>query len=109
MQFYILSNTPADVTQVMRCIMYLMTVLFQGSISFLPASNVEIEAEKLANEIYCLDWYNSPNLKIRKFVLFWLMKAQKPVQMSGGGLMTVNRNVFLQIPRTSFSICTLLG
>ncbi|RZC34027.1 hypothetical protein BDFB_010713, partial [Asbolus verrucosus] len=41
------------------------------------------QAEKLVFEIYSIDWYNSNALRIRKFVLFWLIKAQIPLLMTG--------------------------
>jgi hypothetical protein len=51
----------------------------------------------LTSEIYNIDWYNASDLKICKFVLFWLTQAQIPVQMSGAGVVKVNRPVMLQV------------
>lgn len=56
----------------------------------------------MVNEIYNVDWYNSDDPKVRKFVLFWLMKAQDPLRMSGGGLLNVDRTVFLQVGSLTF-------
>jgi hypothetical protein len=55
------------------------------------------QADNLTSEIYNIDWYNTKNLKICKFVLFWLARSQTPVQMSGVGIVKVNRQVLLQV------------
>jgi hypothetical protein len=85
----------------------------QSSFTFLSASNLEIavlpfqqifflvkihfQAESLPDDIYQIDWYNSSNNKIPKHVLFMLMRAQKPLRLTGAGLFDVNRNMFLQV------------
>ncbi|KAH0821598.1 hypothetical protein GEV33_001193 [Tenebrio molitor] len=62
----------------------------------IPASEVEIESENLALEIYNMDWYNARSFKIHKFLLFWLAQTQIPVQMSGAGILTLNRPLMLR-------------
>ncbi|XP_063913227.1 uncharacterized protein LOC135129886 [Zophobas morio] len=62
---------------------------------------------RLADEIYSVDWYNA-NLKILKFVLFWMAQAQIPVQMSGAGVFQVNRTLLLRVQRLGYSISTLM-
>jgi hypothetical protein len=58
---------------------------------------VLFQADNLTLQIYNIDWYNAKNLKICKFVLFWLAQSQTPVQMSGAGLVKINRQVLLQV------------
>ncbi|EFA04731.1 odorant receptor 7a [Tribolium castaneum] len=72
------------------------------------SSEIEIEAEKLLTQIYEVNWYETPNLKIRKFILFWLMQAQVSVETKGAGLLVVNRSLMLQVQRFSYSVSTLL-
>ncbi|XP_068902921.1 odorant receptor 43a-like [Tenebrio molitor] len=64
---------------------------------FLPAGEIEIEASNLASAVYNIDWYNTKNLKIRRFILFWLQKTQTAVEMTGAGIVKVNRPVLLQV------------
>ncbi|XP_068912411.1 odorant receptor 10-like [Tenebrio molitor] len=87
---------------------YIVGIIMQSSFTFLSASNLEIAAESLPDDIYQIDWYNSSNNKIPKHVLFMLMRAQKPLRLTGAGLFDVNRNMFLQIMRTGFSISALI-
>ncbi|EFA04733.1 uncharacterized protein LOC103314627 [Tribolium castaneum] len=77
--------------------------------TFIPAGELEIEAEKLSFEIYSINWYETKNLKIRKFVLFWIMQTQIPVQMSGGGMLIVNRPLVLQVQRIAYSLTSFLA
>jgi hypothetical protein len=58
---------------------------------------VSFQADNLTLQIYNIDWYNAKSLKICKFVLFWLAQSQTPVQMSGAGLVKINRQVLLQV------------
>jgi hypothetical protein len=51
----------------------------------------------LTSEIYNMDWYNTKNLKLRTFVLFWLTQKQTPVQLSGAGIVKGIRPVMLQV------------
>jgi hypothetical protein len=55
------------------------------------------QTENLAVEIYNIDWYNARSLKIHKFVLFWLAQAQIPVQISGAGILMLNRALVLRV------------
>ncbi|XP_068902925.1 odorant receptor 43a-like [Tenebrio molitor] len=75
----------------------------------IPASEVEIESENLALEIYNMDWYNARSFKIHKFLLFWLAQTQIPVQMSGAGILMLNRPLMLRVQRIGYSVSTLLS
>ncbi|XP_015839546.2 uncharacterized protein LOC100142608, partial [Tribolium castaneum] len=75
---------------------YVVGIIMQSSFTFLSASNLEIEAESLADSIYDVDWYNAKDPRIRKHILFMLMKAQEPLRLTGAGLFDVNRNMLLQ-------------
>ncbi|XP_015839614.1 odorant receptor 22b-like [Tribolium castaneum] len=77
------------------------------SFAFLAASYLEIEAEALPHAIYSIDWYNGDE-KLGKHVLFMLMRAQKPLILTGAGMFAVTRNALLQVYRLAFSISTLL-
>jgi hypothetical protein len=44
-----------------------------------------------------MDWYNARSFKIHKFLLFWLAQTQIPVQMSGAGILTLNRPLMLRV------------
>ncbi|XP_063913207.1 odorant receptor Or2-like [Zophobas morio] len=76
---------------------------------FIPSSLVEIEAEQLSYAIYNIDWYNAKLPKNRKFVLFWLRQTQIPLEMTGAGILKINRPVMLQIQRLGFSVSSLLA
>ncbi|XP_008199314.2 uncharacterized protein LOC103314628 [Tribolium castaneum] len=100
------SSTLAQITESVFIGSIINTLLI---IIFIPASEIEIEAEKVAFAIYGIDWYNSKSLRIQKFVLFWLMHAQIPVQMSGAGMLNITRSQMLQIQRIGYSLSTLLS
>ncbi|RZC35053.1 7tm 6 domain containing protein, partial [Asbolus verrucosus] len=82
-QFFSLLDGQADINHLLKLIMYLLVINILAILVIIPSSNVEIEAEKLIFQIYNLDWYNSSGMRIRKFVLFWLIKAEIPVIMTG--------------------------
>jgi hypothetical protein len=58
---------------------------------------VLFQADNLTSEIYNIDWYNTNNLKMSKFVLFWQTQSQIPLKMSGAGIIKVTRSVMLQV------------
>ncbi|RZC39274.1 hypothetical protein BDFB_004152, partial [Asbolus verrucosus] len=47
----------------------------------------------------CCNYHNFllSNLETRKFVLFWLMKSQVPIPMTGAGIFQLNRSTLLQV------------
>nr|XP_015836874.1 PREDICTED: uncharacterized protein LOC103314856 isoform X2 [Tribolium castaneum] len=108
-QFFIISNESSNLTQILRSVVYILIASLLGALIFLPSSAIEEEAEKFENRIYDIEWQNTKDLNIRKFIIFWLMKAQKSIHMTGAGLFQVNRNVLIQIPRLAFSIATILS
>ncbi|KAH0808349.1 hypothetical protein GEV33_014442 [Tenebrio molitor] len=93
---FVIFDDSSSVTQITESIFYVLLVNALVTIAFIPAGEIEIEADNLSLAIYSIDWYNTKNLKICKFVLFWLAQSQTPVQMSGAGIVKVNRYVLLQ-------------
>ncbi|EEZ99175.2 odorant receptor 7a isoform X1 [Tribolium castaneum] len=108
-QLYILMYITASLEDIMKSIVYLSAVVFQVAIFFMPASDIEEEAEQFAVEIYNVNWECTSGTKFRKQLLFMLMKAQKPLYMLGGGMIHANRNEYIVLFRLAFSISTLLG
>ncbi|EFA02882.2 odorant receptor 130 [Tribolium castaneum] len=84
---------------------YLSGMLFQVGLYFVITSNVEIEVV----EIYNLNWENTGSVKIRKHVLFMLMKSQEELSVTGGGMLHVKRNEYVGLVRLAYTIATILG
>ncbi|XP_064212959.1 uncharacterized protein LOC107397885 [Tribolium castaneum] len=99
------SSTFAQIVEGAITVVILNSMIFMICIC---SSETEIQAEKLITQIYDINWYDSPNLKIRKFILFWLMQAQVSVQIKGAGVLVLNRPLMLQVQRISYSVSTLL-
>ncbi|KAH0809398.1 hypothetical protein GEV33_013390 [Tenebrio molitor] len=78
-----------------KSICYLVGMLFQVGLYFIITSNIEIEAENLSGEIYNINWEATDSLKVRKHILFMLMKSQEPLSITGGGMLHVNRNEYV--------------
>ncbi|XP_044259044.1 odorant receptor 7a-like [Tribolium madens] len=108
-QLYILIYVSANLEDTLKSIVYLSAVVFHVAIFFMPASDIEEEAEQFAAEIYNVNWEFTSETKFRKQLLFMLMKAQKPLYMLGGGMIHANRNEYIVLFRLAFSISTLLG
>ncbi|XP_063906765.1 uncharacterized protein LOC135125254 [Zophobas morio] len=89
-------------------VIYIVGIIMQSSFTFLAASNLEIKAEGLTDVVYDVDWYNATGSKIPRHIMFMLMKAQRPLRLTGAGLFNVDRSMFLQIMRTGFSISALI-
>ncbi|KAJ3631112.1 hypothetical protein MTP99_012261 [Tenebrio molitor] len=93
----------------LKSVVYFFTVMLQVALYFIPASNVEIEAENYSLEIYSTNWEANTNNKIGKHLLFMLMKSQKSLNLLGAGMLHVNRPEYLAILRLGFTIATILG
>ncbi|RZB38634.1 7tm 6 domain containing protein, partial [Asbolus verrucosus] len=78
-QFFILLDGSADFIHLIKIILFIMIVNALIILVIIPVGDIEIEAEKLIFGIYSIDWYKTGSVRIRKFVLFWLIKAQVPV------------------------------
>ncbi|KAH0818826.1 hypothetical protein GEV33_003965 [Tenebrio molitor] len=89
-------NESTSASELIVSFIYMIGVILQCAFAFLAVSNLEAEAATLSDALYDLDWYNSSDKKIPRHILFMLMKAQQPVQLTGAGLISVNRNTFLQ-------------
>ncbi|CAG4973872.1 unnamed protein product [Parnassius apollo] len=64
-------------------------------------------SEKLTESIYSADWsYASPEAK--KIMLIFMMRAQKPFQLTAKGFRTMNLNTFSTICSTSYQFFNLL-
>ncbi|RZC31775.1 7tm 6 domain containing protein, partial [Asbolus verrucosus] len=89
---------------------YLSSMLLQVDLLFITTSNIEIEvgiktnqhvyiifsqAQNLSDEIYNVNWEITSDTKIRKHILFMLMKSQIPLSITGGGILHVNRNEYV--------------
>ncbi|EFA02945.1 odorant receptor 136 [Tribolium castaneum] len=108
-QAYTLKYIEVNIQLALKSIMYTCSLLLQGALYFFPASNIEIEAENFSTEIYFLNWQDHGDVKIRKHILFMLLKSQENLEMMGEGMMHINRNEYLMMFRLSFTIATLLG
>ncbi|RZC32324.1 7tm 6 domain containing protein, partial [Asbolus verrucosus] len=71
-------------------------IVLDGSANITHLIRIAMHAEKLIFEIYSIDWYNTGSLRIRKFILFWLIKAQIPLLMTGAEVLPVNRSMLPQ-------------
>ncbi|XP_063904937.1 odorant receptor 98a-like [Zophobas morio] len=109
MHSYIILFKSPSLGDSIKSVCYLSGMLFQVGLYFVITSNIEIEAENLCEEIYNINWEGTTNLKIRKHILFMLMKAQEPVSITGGGMLHVNRNEYVGLVRLAYSIATILG
>ncbi|XP_064215006.1 uncharacterized protein LOC107397714 isoform X1 [Tribolium castaneum] len=107
-QAYNLKYRMVNIQTALKSIVYTFSLMFQCGYYFFPASNIEIEAENFSTEIYFLNWQNIGNIKIRKHILFMLMKSQENLAMMGEGMVHVNRNECLMMFRLAFTIATLL-
>ncbi|KAJ3632640.1 hypothetical protein MTP99_009634 [Tenebrio molitor] len=105
---FVIFDKSSNMTQLIESICFAALSYTLVTITFIPAGEIEIEADNLTLEIYNIDWYNTKDLKVWKFVQFWLAQSQTPVQMSGAGIVRVNRQVLLQIQRLGFSVATML-
>ncbi|RZC31772.1 odorant receptor 22a-like [Asbolus verrucosus] len=108
-QGYIVLYKSTSLQTSIKGVVYFFTVMFQVALFFIPASNIEIEAENFSNEIYNVNWEDNRNMKNGKHILFMLMKSQKPLYMLGGGMLHVNRNEYIVLLRLAFTIATILG
>ncbi|CAK1600807.1 unnamed protein product [Parnassius mnemosyne] len=64
-------------------------------------------SEELTESIYSADWPNaSPETK--KILLIFIMRAQKPFQLTANGYLTMNLNTFSAICSTSYQFFNLL-
>ncbi|RZC33373.1 7tm 6 domain containing protein [Asbolus verrucosus] len=108
-QLFILLDGSTDISHLIKNVTYLIVVNILVILIIIPVGEIEVEAEKLIFEIYNIDWYKSNTLRIRKFVLFWLIKAQIPVLMTGAEFLQINRSMLPQIQRVAFSVATVFG
>ncbi|KAJ3656437.1 hypothetical protein Zmor_015516 [Zophobas morio] len=106
---FVICNESSSLTQVVEGAFIIVLANVLIAMVFIPSSLVEIEAEQLSYAIYNIDWYNAKLPKNRKFVLFWLRQTQIPLEMTGAGILKINRPVMLQIQRLGFSVSSLLA
>ncbi|EFA02942.1 odorant receptor 131 [Tribolium castaneum] len=107
-QTYTLKYRMVNIQTALKSIMYTFSLMFQSAYYLFPASNIEIEAENFSTEIYFLNWQDHEDVKIRKHILFMLMKSQENLELMGEGMVHINRNEYLLMFRLAFTIATLL-
>nr|XP_015834113.1 PREDICTED: uncharacterized protein LOC107397687 [Tribolium castaneum] len=107
-QAYTLKYSEANIETTIKSIVYTISLMLQGASFFFSASNIEIEAGNFSKEIYFLNWEDQQDVKIKKHILFMLMKSQENLELTGEGMVHVNRRDYLKMFRLAFTIATLL-
>ena len=67
--------------------------------TFVTLVDERFQAEGLTDVVYDVDWYNATGSKIPRHIMFMLMKAQRPLRLTGAGLFNVDRSMFLQVSK----------
>nr|UVB79128.1 odorant receptor 34 [Heortia vitessoides] len=74
------------------------------------AGDVTVEASHLPMAMYCSGWHNCEQsaVAIRKLLVIAMMQAQKPVAISGFGMVLFSYQAYLSIVKTSYSVFSVL-
>lgn len=74
----------------------LMIATFQLFVSCFLGTLIDIKSELFTKEVYNISWHRM-GTNNRKTLKFMLAKSQRSIQLSCGGMMTVNMNLFLTV------------
>nr|QIJ45815.1 olfactory receptor [Glyphodes pyloalis] len=78
---------------------------------FLPcknASNLTSMSTETSTMIYCAGWEKTTSHRVLRLIPFMLARAQRPLQIQAFYMFQYNKELFINIMRTSYSMFTLL-
>ncbi|KAJ9590616.1 hypothetical protein L9F63_016386 [Diploptera punctata] len=90
-----------------KMLVYLLTVIFQLALQCAYGSNLMTESESVYNAVYSSDWYNQSN-QYKQFARMMIMHAQKPVKIMAGRFGVMSLPLFAGMMRSSYSYIALL-
>ncbi|KAF2894105.1 hypothetical protein ILUMI_12067 [Ignelater luminosus] len=66
------------------------------------------EGLSVANEVYKSGWWMKTRPKLRKSIVLVILRAQKPIEITVGDMLTLNLECFATVVRTAFSFFTFM-
>ncbi|XP_056640940.1 uncharacterized protein LOC130447907 [Diorhabda sublineata] len=72
------------------------------------STTVTTKSDRISTSIYSLPWYNCQSLKVKKDLVQFIRMAERPIEFTAMGLVTLSNDTFIKIMRTTFSFYTFL-
>nr|QBB72982.1 odorant receptor [Protaetia brevitarsis] len=104
---YVILLGAADNADLFATIFYLIGLFIQFAYYSFPVEEIVFELTDISRAIYMSNWYEQ-NVKIKKILLFMMMKSQRQNYLSAGGIIDINVDAFGSVCRKAFSFYALL-
>ncbi|RLZ02264.1 Odorant receptor 41 [Cephus cinctus] len=93
--------------EIIRLILYLICMLFQLFFYCHHGNQLLLKSVEVGNDLYKMDWLSlSPSR--RKDLLMIMIRTNKPIQLTLGGIITLSLSAYMSILKASYSAFNLL-
>jgi len=103
----ILAMKSHDVVIITKTVTMFSCMLLQLFFYSFVGDYLKCQMEEVAYSIYSCNWH-CLSIKLKKNVLFVIMRSQNPVQLLAGGFFVVNIETFMTILKSSLSYLSVL-
>ncbi|XP_056636569.1 odorant receptor 33b-like [Diorhabda carinulata] len=88
---------------------YITAYIFQLAIDCYLGTYLFYQGSLLPDSIFCCNWQNLDDTKLKKDLMFILLHSQRVPQFSSYGLYNMNMESFLRVLRVAFSFYTMMS
>ncbi|XP_014363285.2 odorant receptor 67a-like [Papilio machaon] len=96
-----------DFYQSVRYFSFFMSLLVESFNQCIVGQVLSDHSENLTESIYSADWPNASQ-EVKKIMLMFMMRTQKPFKLTANGYLVMNLNTFSAICSTSYQFFNLL-
>ncbi|XP_026756822.2 odorant receptor Or2-like [Galleria mellonella] len=91
-----------------KYVLFAVAAILHMYVPCVYASNVTEFGEDLATELYCAAWERKFDISATKSVIIMLANAQRPLILTGCGIVTYNMQLFITVMKSTYSFYTLI-
>ncbi|CAL7938187.1 unnamed protein product [Xylocopa violacea] len=103
----ILALSVGNMVLVIKAFMVMSALLVQLLVYSYVGDYLNRRMESVGNTVYSCSWYDLPS-SVAKDIVYVIMRAQDPVQLSAGNFFIVNLETYMSILKTSVSYLSVL-
>nr|ALD51384.1 odorant receptor 61 [Locusta migratoria] len=102
------ANYSADTNTAFRCLAFLPTPGTQVFLYCWGAHNLMEQSAAVSEAAYSCSWVEASR-RFKRALCLLMCRAQRPLVLTAGGLLQINRPTFISLLKASYSYYTLLG
>uniref|UniRef100_A0AAU6NDI6 Odorant receptor n=1 Tax=Mythimna loreyi TaxID=667449 RepID=A0AAU6NDI6_9NEOP len=108
---YQMMNASRNLTNVLTLVVTALTILCSTGFFMWNAGDITVEADVLPTAMFSSGWENcwrESSVRVRKLIVIAMLQAQKPVALTGLGIIVLSYQSYVSIVKSSYSVFSVL-